>query len=108
MKRVYLVVGSIFLWANVALLPAQNAQPKPSPLPPSDYGIGPQLIAWSEMQKPQPVQPQPTPDQPAAQGQEQRGIAPKVDSITIMKLAKPQSTGTKFSSQQPHSDFRDK
>jgi len=46
---------------------AQNLQTQPSPALPSDI-LGPQLIAWSQLQKPQPVpQPLPTPDRPAQQ-----------------------------------------
>ncbi|MGA9507405.1 MAG: hypothetical protein WBV55_02035 [Candidatus Sulfotelmatobacter sp.] len=34
---------------------AQDLQGRPDPVPPSKIIIGPQLIAWSELQKPQPV-----------------------------------------------------
>jgi hypothetical protein len=88
MKRIGLV-GFFFLWASVAHLQAQNAQPKPSPLPPANDLIGPQLIMWSEMQEPQPVQSVSIPD-PPAQGQE-RGPTPPIDSITMTKTNKPQS-----------------
>jgi hypothetical protein len=46
---------SIFLVvASTSFLVAQEAQ-KPSPVPPSDI-LGPQLIAWSQLQQPQPMQ----------------------------------------------------
>ena len=35
---------------------AQDLQGRPDPVPPSTVLVGPQLIAWSELQKPQPVQ----------------------------------------------------
>ena len=35
--------------------------PKPNPMPPSSDALGAQLIAWSELQKPQPVS-RPEPD----------------------------------------------
>ena len=44
-------------WLLMALVPAslaQDLQSQPSPVPPSDI-LGPRLIAWSQLQKPQPV-----------------------------------------------------
>jgi hypothetical protein len=35
---------------------AQDLQGQPDPVPPSSITVGPQLIAWSELQKPQPVE----------------------------------------------------
>jgi hypothetical protein len=35
---------------------AQDLQGRPDPVPPSNVIVGPQLIAWSELQKPQPVE----------------------------------------------------
>lgn len=54
---------------------AQDLQGRPDPVPPSTVLVGPQLIAWSELQKPQPVQqpveqryqPSQKPTEPAAQ-----------------------------------------
>lgn len=50
------------IWLSVAALAQQSPGPKPAPYQ-SDGLLGPQLIAWSELQKPQPVpqQPQPVP-----------------------------------------------
>ena len=53
-----------FLFLAAALVWAQDEAPSPQPAPGhSDGTIGLQLIAWSELQKPQPVpqQPQPVP-----------------------------------------------
>jgi hypothetical protein len=51
---------------------SQEAQRKPSPVPPSEI-LGPQLIAWSQVQKPQPVPaPLPPPDRPV-QSEQQPG-----------------------------------
>ena len=50
---------------------SQEAQRKPSPVPPEI--LGPQLIAWSQVQKPQPVPaPLPPPDRPV-QSEQQPG-----------------------------------
>jgi hypothetical protein len=79
MKRIHLA-GLFFLWVNCALMEAQNVQPKPDPLPPSNYVMGPQLIVWSEMQKPQPVEPIAIPDAaqvPASQGD---SMTPKINT----------------------------
>ncbi len=47
----------IFLAATVPLTFAQDLQGQPSPVLPGEI-LGPQLIAWSQLQKPEPV-PQP-------------------------------------------------
>jgi hypothetical protein len=50
--------------AFVPLISAQGVQSRPSPILPPDV-VGPQLIAWSQVQKPQPVpQPLPNSDRP--------------------------------------------
>ncbi|MFZ0198257.1 MAG: hypothetical protein WB523_16120 [Candidatus Sulfotelmatobacter sp.] len=59
--RFWLTVGLMSAIAPAIL--SQERPNQPSPLPPSSDAIGPQLIAWSELQKPQPVQPQPEPAQ---------------------------------------------
>jgi hypothetical protein len=46
-----------FLLVSVPLMFTQDPRSQPSPVPPSDI-LGPQLIVWSQAQKPQPV-PQP-------------------------------------------------
>src|SRR5271170_1543788 len=76
----------VFLLVTFPLMFAQDPQTQPSPALPADI-LGPQLIAWSQLQKPQPVpQPLPPPDrpvQPQAQQptnptaqQEQQQVAP--------------------------------
>lgn len=58
MKReTSLFAALIFLAASLPLTFAQDRQSQPNPGLPSDI-LGPQLIAWSQLQKPQPV-PQP-------------------------------------------------
>jgi hypothetical protein len=49
----------VFMAASLPLAFAQNRQGQPGPVLPSDI-LGPQLIAWSQLQKPQPI-PQPVP-----------------------------------------------
>jgi hypothetical protein len=46
---------------------AQDSQPKPNPLPTSQtVGVGAPLIAWSELQRPQPIQQYVTTIEPAS------------------------------------------
>ena len=54
--------------------PLMFSQGKPSPALPSDI-LGPQLIAWSQVQKPQPVRELPPPDRPVQQSERQPGEA---------------------------------
>ena len=71
MKRWAMLLPAIFLSFTFAL--AQQA-PAPKPAPGHTDGIlGPQLIAWSELQKPQPVpqQPQPVPPPDTQPSQQQ-------------------------------------
>jgi uncharacterized protein DUF5818 len=72
MKReTSLLAMLIFLWGSFLPMLAQDLQARPSPALPSDI-LGPQLIAWSQLQKPQPVpQPLPPPDRPTSQAAEQ-------------------------------------
>ena len=62
MKRTSLFAVLLFLFVTIPLALAQDLRSQPSPVLPSDI-LGPQLIAWSQLQKPQPV-PQPLPDRP--------------------------------------------
>jgi hypothetical protein len=50
----FLTLG--FLSAIAPPIFAQDLQGRPDPVPPSNVIVGPQLIAWSELQKPQPVE----------------------------------------------------
>src|SRR5258708_38366284 len=59
-RAISLLTAFGFLSASAPLLLAQDLQSQPSPVPPSNI-VGPQLIVWSQLQKPQPV-PQPLPD----------------------------------------------
>jgi len=53
------------------LTSAQDGQSRPGPVAPSDI-LGSQLVAWSEVQKPQPVQqPLPSPNRPKPQPDQQ-------------------------------------
>jgi len=72
MKReTSLLAMLIFLLGTVPPMLAQDLQSRPSPALPSDI-LGPQLIAWSQLQKPQPVpQPLPPPDRPTSQAAQQ-------------------------------------
>jgi len=57
----------VFLLMTLPLMSAQDPQIQRSPALPPDI-LGPQLIAWSQLQKPQPVlQPLPLPDRPIRQ-----------------------------------------
>jgi uncharacterized protein DUF5818 len=60
MKREAGVLSALaFLFVTVPLMFTQDPRSQPSPALPSDI-LGPQLIVWSQAQKPQPV-PQPLP-----------------------------------------------
>src|SRR5260370_41511459 len=64
----------VFLSATIPLTFAQDVKSQPSPVLPI---LGPQLIAWSHLQKPQPVpQPLPPPDRPAQQPNQQTDQQP--------------------------------
>jgi hypothetical protein len=61
----------IFLLGTVPPMLAEDLQSQPSPALPSDI-LGPQLIAWSQLQKPQPVpQSLPPADRPISQPAQQ-------------------------------------
>jgi hypothetical protein len=72
MKRETSLFATLGVLVVIApLVFAQNLQTQPSPALPSDI-LGPQLIAWSQLQKPQPVpQPLPAPDRPGQQPAQQ-------------------------------------
>ena len=73
MKRASWWAAFVFLLATSPVMLSQVLQSKPSPAPPSEI-LGPQLIAWSQMQKPQPVpEPLPPPDRPVQQSEPQTG-----------------------------------
>lgn len=58
MKRKSGLLGMlIFVWGIIPMMFAQDLPSQPSPMLPSGI-LGPQLIVWSQVQKPQPV-PQP-------------------------------------------------
>jgi hypothetical protein len=62
----FLTLG--FLSAIAPPIFAQDLQGRPDPVPPSSVIVGPQLIAWSELQKPQPVE---QPEQKPAEHKDQ-------------------------------------
>lgn len=49
-----LVIASLVVGINPTVM-SQDSPSNPSPVPPSSDAIGAQLIAWSELQKPQPL-----------------------------------------------------
>lgn len=69
MKRKTKLAALVFLVATATLTFSQQSQTKPSPMVPAEIP-GPQLIAWSQLQKPRPVS-QPLPvDNGAPQAEE--------------------------------------
>ncbi len=54
MKRETGLLAAVFVLAFAPLMPGQDLSIQPSPLLPSEI-LGPQLIAWSQVQKPLPV-----------------------------------------------------
>ena len=77
MKReIHLLALLVFLLGSIPLMCGQDLRSQPSPVPPSDI-LGPQLIAWSQFQKPEPVpQPLPPPDRPVQQPDQTTGQQP--------------------------------
>jgi len=69
------------IWLSVVFASAQE-MPAPKPAPGRTGILGPQLIAWSELQKPQPVpqQPQPVPPPDTQPGQQPSEQKPQPDS----------------------------
>jgi hypothetical protein len=66
----------VFVLATLPLVFAQDPQTQPRPALPSDI-LGPQLIVWSHLQKPQPLpQPLPPPDRPIQQQDQQSANPP--------------------------------
>jgi hypothetical protein len=66
----------VFILVSLPLMLAQDPQTQPSPALPTSI-LGPQLIAWSQLQKPQPApQPLPPPDRPVPQPDQQQPNPP--------------------------------
>jgi hypothetical protein len=66
----------VFLLVSLPLVVAQDPQTQPAPALPSSI-LGPQLVAWSQLQKPQPApQPLPPPDRPVPQPEQQQRNSP--------------------------------
>jgi hypothetical protein len=57
-RRMSLTLALIFLLAASPALLGQELKSQLSPVPPPSEILGPQLVAWSQLQKPQPI-PQP-------------------------------------------------
>lgn len=71
-RRTSLLAALVFLSATLPSALTQDLKSQPSPVLPADI-LGPQLIAWSQLQKPQPVpQPLPPPDRPMQQQPDQQ------------------------------------
>jgi hypothetical protein len=79
-----------FLLILCASMCAQGVQPEPAPALPSGV-LGPDLIAWSQMQTPRPV-PQPLPPdqnpraQPQATAEVFAGMIVKIDARYVLKM----------------------
>jgi hypothetical protein len=74
---------------------AQDPQGQPDPVPPSNVIVGPQLIAWSELQKPHPIE---RPEQKAAEHNDQPNRnAPEPTT----RPAQPQGDAHSLSGNQP-------
>jgi hypothetical protein len=66
-RKACLLATVVFVIGTVPFMCTQDLRSQPSPVPPSGI-LGPQLIAWSQLQKPEPVpQPLPPPDRAAQQ-----------------------------------------
>jgi len=97
-RKTGLLLSFGFLAVMASPVFAQDIQNRPSPVEPSNV-LGPQLIAWSEIQKPQPI-PEPVvmpkrtrdserkPDQPANPS----GQQPQKNDATADQHRPPQSS----------------
>jgi len=90
-RKTGLLATVLFFLAVCPIVSSQDLQSQPSPLLPSEI-LGPQLIAWSQLQKPQPV-PLPLPQtaaqkavqqpgQPATASDPQQQQSPAAQSLT--------------------------
>jgi len=95
MKReTSLVAALVFLFATAPLMFSQDLQGRPSPALPAEV-LGPQLIAWSQVQKPQPVpEPLPPPDRPVQSEPESRRSANPAQDPPKQQPAVQTLTGT--------------
>jgi len=88
----------VFLLVSLPLLVAQDPQTKPSPALPASV-LGPQLIAWSQLQKPRPVpQPLPPPNQPLPQADQQQPnpLAQQQPPATLTLMGTIVKDGTRY------------
>lgn len=95
MKReTRLLAALVFLLGTVSLICAQDLRSQPSPVLPSDI-LGPQLIAWSQLQKPEPApQPLPPPDRPIQQPDQPTNQRPANPQAQPQPPASQTFTGT--------------
>jgi hypothetical protein len=95
MKReTRLLAALVFALGTVLLTSAQDSRTQPNPVLPSDI-LGPQLIAWSQLQKPEPV-PQPLPplDRPVQQPNQHAEQQPANPQAQPQQPATQTFTGT--------------
>lgn len=92
MKRETSLLSALaFLLVTAPLIFAQDVQSQPSPALPANI-LGPQLIVWSQMQKPQPVpQPlpgraEPEPDQQPEQANPPANVTPQPQEPAVQKF----------------------
>jgi hypothetical protein len=85
-----------FLLVSLPLLLAQDPQTQSSPVLPSDI-LGPQLIVWSQVQKPQPVpQPLPPADQTGSQPDRQQANPPAQPPAAVTLMGTIVKVGTGY------------
>jgi hypothetical protein len=101
MKRETTLAGGItFLLAVVPALLGQDANIRPSPAAPSDI-VGAQLVAWSEVQKPQPLSQVLSGDRPDLQPDQQSAAWNQSNYGTSAPQAAAQQASTNHSTKQP-------
>jgi hypothetical protein len=84
-----LPIGLLFISAAIAVQ-GQNVQPKPPTI--SSNALGPQLVAWSDLQKPQPLQPLRAPEVAGQKASSQGNDLPGNEVPNNSNLKKQQST----------------
>jgi hypothetical protein len=98
MKRETTLAGAItFLLAVVPALCGQDANIRPSPAAPSDI-VGAQLVAWSEVQKPQPLSPLPG-DRPDPQDQQPASANQSSQQASVPQAAAQQASTNNLTKQ---------
>jgi hypothetical protein len=90
-RKTTLICGLGLLFGLTLLPSAQEVQSRPTPAIPFEI-LGPQLIAWSQMQKPQPI-PQPLPGSDRPEPSPNQKPTQSANSLEQRDSATPTTSG---------------